>query len=53
MTKVFQPYGSLKYMRSRTQDIVTDSVWELKTLKEGKARQTLIETIKFIAYRTT
>jgi len=38
-------YGSLKYVRARTQGFVTDSVRALGPLKEGEVKQALIETL--------
>ena len=52
LTKMLKRYGSLEYVWARAQDFITDSVVALEALKENRARDALIETVKFMACRT-
>jgi octaprenyl-diphosphate synthase len=53
LAKMLKRYGSLEYMRARAQDFVAESVGVLGLFKESDAKDALIETVKFIACRTT
>jgi octaprenyl-diphosphate synthase len=53
LAKMLKRYGSLEYVRARAQDFVTDSIVALDALKKCDARDALIETVKFMAGRTT
>lgn len=53
LAKMLRRYSSLEYMRARAQDFVAESVGVLGALKESDAKDALIETVKFMASRTT
>ena len=53
LVNMLKRYGSLDYVRVRAQDFVTDSVLALDALEKCDARDALIETVKFMAGRTT
>jgi len=44
-------FGSVEYTRIRTQEFVTKALGALAELKEGRAKDALIETAKFIGQR--
>ena len=44
-------FGSVEYTRIRTQEFVTKALGALTELKEGRAKDALIETAKFIGQR--
>jgi len=46
-------FGSLEYTRMRTQEFVTKALGALTELKEGRAKDALIETAKFIGQRAS
>ena len=53
LAKMLRSYSSLEYMRARAQDFVVESVGVLGLFKESDAKDALIETVKFMACRTT
>jgi len=44
--------GSMYYARSRAEEFVTKALGTLADFKEGPAKNTLIETAKFVGRRT-
>jgi len=46
-------FGSLEYTRMRTQEFVAKALGALTELKEGRAKDALIETAKFIGQRAS
>jgi octaprenyl-diphosphate synthase len=53
LAKLLKRYSSLDYMRTRAQDFVAESVGVLGLFKESDAKDALIETVKFMACRST
>jgi len=53
LTKMLRRYSSLEYVMARAQDFVAESVGVLGALKESDAKDALIETVKYMACRTT
>ncbi len=53
LAKMLRRYSSLEYVRARAQDFVDESVEVLGALQESDAKDALIETVKFMACRTT
>jgi octaprenyl-diphosphate synthase len=53
LAKMLRRHSSLEYMRARAQDFVAESVGVLGLFKESDVKDALIETVKFMAYRTT
>lgn len=53
LAKMLRSYGSLEYVRACAQDFVAKSIGALGLFKESDAKNALIETVKFMACRTT
>ena len=51
LTELLNRYGSLGYTRRRAQEFVAAAIRALADLKEGDAKDALIETAKFMASR--
>lgn len=53
LAKMLGHYGSLEYAHGRAQEFVTRAVGTMENLKESDAKNSLIETAKFMACRKT
>ena len=53
LAKMLRRYRALEYVRARAQDFIDGSIDVLGALQESDAKNALIETVKFIARRTT
>jgi octaprenyl-diphosphate synthase len=51
LTEMLKSYGSLEYARSRAQEFVAKAIAAIDHLKDSDAKETLIETAKFMADR--
>ena len=53
LAKMLRRYSSLEYIKARAQDFVAESVKVLGLFNQSDAKDALIETVKFMACRTT
>jgi len=53
LAKILRHYKSLEYIKARAQDFVAESVKVLGFFNQSDAKDALIETVKFMACRTT